>query len=358
MPSKGNKRKLPEHNTPPNKGKEKKTKENETNGADPEEEVSSAEEIYCDRCTEKVDQLIQCERCEMWLCNICEGIPDEVISFASEFYEFRLHWYCKICDKAAVYAARTYSQMSNSIREDVVGSVNKVMVDSLNQVVNNFAEAIDKVQESFVSHCKSLEAKITSSFSTESAGMDTSSAHDNGEGNNPRNVNCHSTGRGTNDVIGILDEIEDRNRRKCNLLIYNLPEPTGTGTDTKTVKNLVKNNLSISGVEVNKVTRLGKHKENSPRPILVTMADETSKWKCLKQAPKLRKDTKFSNVYISPDLTLKERQENKKLYLELKSRREKGEKDLMIKRGKIVTRTSTSNQQSSAKPPTETTSHQ
>ena len=76
------------------------------------------------------------------------------------------------------------------------------------------------------------------------------------------------------------------------------------------------------------MTTLGKCKENSPKPILVMhmMVDEISKWKCLKQAPKLRNDSKFHNVYISPDLTLKERQVNKKLYLELQSRREKGER--------------------------------
>ena len=105
--------------------------------------------------------------------------------------------------------------------------------------------------------------------------------------------------------------------------------------------------VRITKVLLHKVTRLGKRKENAPRPILVMMEDETSKWKCLKQAPKLRNDSKFCNVYISPDLTLEERQENKKLYLELKRCREKGEKDLMIKNGKIIKRTSTSNQQSS-----------
>ena len=37
-----------------------------------------------------------------------------------------------------------------------------------------------------------------------------------------------------------------------------------------------------------------------------------------KTGPKLRNDSKFHNVYISPDLHLKETQVKKKLYLELK----------------------------------------
>ena len=78
MPSKGSKRNVPEHNMPPNRVKEKKTKVDEINRADDSvtdaNRDDSPEENYCDRSTEKVDQLIQCERCEMWLCSICERI--------------------------------------------------------------------------------------------------------------------------------------------------------------------------------------------------------------------------------------------------------------------------------------------
>ena len=58
----------------------------------------------------------------------------------------------------------------------------------------------------------------------------------------------------------------------------------------------------------------------------------------LKQATKLRKSSKWSDIYISPDLTPKERSHNKKLRDELKMRKDAGEKDLYIKPGKIVSR--------------------
>jgi len=56
----------------------------------------------------------------MWLCSICEEIPDRVISFIGECSKFGVHWYCKRCDKPAAHAIHTYSQMFNPIREDVV----------------------------------------------------------------------------------------------------------------------------------------------------------------------------------------------------------------------------------------------
>jgi len=44
----------------------------------------------------------------------------------------------------------------------------------------------------------------------------------------------------------------------------------------------------------------------------------------------------FQKVYLSPDLTPQERKENRELLMELKRRREEGEKDIMIRRGRIV----------------------
>ena len=69
---------------------------------------------------------------------------------------------------------------------------------------------------------------------------------------------------------------------------------------------------------------------------MVTLGDVSSKKNILKQATKLHNSTSWSNVFISPDLIPKEREVNKRLREELKSRKEAGEKNLMIRRGKIV----------------------
>jgi len=100
--------------------------------------------------------LIQCERCEMWLCKICEKIPHQVITLIDECSEIRVHWYCRRCDKPTVHAFCIYSQLSNPVRGDVVSTINKVVTDSLNKVVDNMAKAIDKVQGVLTSQCKSI----------------------------------------------------------------------------------------------------------------------------------------------------------------------------------------------------------
>jgi len=47
-------------------------------------EDSDTDEYVCDRCTDSVEDLIQCKRCEMWLCSKCETVPPEVIGKHSE----------------------------------------------------------------------------------------------------------------------------------------------------------------------------------------------------------------------------------------------------------------------------------
>ena len=85
-----------DHDTLPKEGKEKKAKSCKGKTTSDTNDNDKDELAYCYRCTEQVDQLIiQCERCEMWLCSNCEKVPDEAISLIGKFCEFRVHWYCK-----------------------------------------------------------------------------------------------------------------------------------------------------------------------------------------------------------------------------------------------------------------------
>jgi len=56
----------------------------------------------------------------------------------------------------------------------------------------------------------------------------------------------------------------------------------------------------------------------------------------LSQSPKLRTTTERRNVYINPDMIAAERKANQLLRDELKERRRKGERNLVIQGNKIV----------------------
>jgi len=88
---------------------------------------------------------------------------------------------------------------------------------------------------------------------------------------------------------------------------------------------------------VSKPTRLGVLKANRSRLLRIEIKDLAAKKQILRNATKLRASSKWSNVYVSPDLTPKEREQNKLLREKLRARTA-GEKDLYIKFGRIVPR--------------------
>ena len=73
----------PEHNTP---SKEKNEKKNKSYHSDTQElEDTAAHYDISDRCTDYVEDLIQCEHCEMWLCSKCEKVPPELIHHVGQY---------------------------------------------------------------------------------------------------------------------------------------------------------------------------------------------------------------------------------------------------------------------------------
>ena len=93
----------------------------------------------------------------------------------------------------------------------------------------------------------------------------------------------------------------------------------------------------MQNIKIKRVTRLGSS-PTRPRLLLVELEDISVRRSILRQTVKLRKSCTWSNIYIFPDLTPKERQKNRLLRDELKIRRNAGEKNLYIKRGRIVSR--------------------
>ena len=76
---------------------------------------------------------------------------------------------------------------------------------------------------------------------------------------------------------------------------------------------IVHTELNLRDVKLTKAIRLGKKQENRSRLMLVSLEDATVRGTILENARKLRTSDTWGNVYISPDLTPKERVEGKKL---------------------------------------------
>jgi len=136
-------------------------------------------------------------------------------------------------------------------------------------------------------------------------------------------------------TLTILEELADRERRRNNVIIYNMPESSDPQSDQGKFKELCSTAFGID-VNLNKTTRLGKKIDNKQRPILVCLDDPSVRDAILNQTGKLRKYEQFKNVFIVPDRTKFEREKHQKLVNELKQRRASGEQNLVIRNGNIV----------------------
>ncbi|KAL8565637.1 hypothetical protein ACOMHN_063468 [Nucella lapillus] len=144
----------------------------------------------------------------------------------------------------------------------------------------------------------------------------------------------------TNSVNEFMEEQKDKETRAKNIILYNVPEPVETGEegqkeDEETISKLLGD---ICGEEEGlriarnkkETKRLGKPQIDSqqntrPRPIKLTLMNTEDKEQVTQKAKNLKNSKNFKKVGVSTDKTLKEREADKKLLTELRTRRDKEE---------------------------------
>ncbi|KAJ3654440.1 hypothetical protein Zmor_005034 [Zophobas morio] len=129
----------------------------------------------------------------------------------------------------------------------------------------------------------------------------------------------------------IISEVDDRQRRATNLIVYNLPE-----SDDKTVINSKQDDISqfaalVSSEEwkneivPDKCFRLGKKVENKRRPLLINFKSSTVVLSIL------RNYKAANNIYMNRDLTARQRNIAYLVREEFRSRKENGEGNIKLK---------------------------
>ena len=149
-----------------------------------------------------------------------------------------------------------------------------------------------------------------------------------------------------NEMIG---EKEEKEKRKLNIVISNIPESSAENPEQRQAEDLQKVREKIDelgfegrlGKQVVNPVRLGRFSVGQrPRLLRVSTLKEDDKKYIMQNASQI-KQTETDNkkkVWFNHDLTPKERQADRELRDELKRRRLAGETELIIRRGKIITR--------------------
>ena len=153
-------------------------------------------------------------------------------------------------------------------------------------------------------------------------------------------------GIGDNKVTEIERKLEtiEKHQRTCNLVITRLPEvdvvhKVNIEIEEKKLITKVLDKLDLVNSEnIEIIGRIGTKKVNSNRPLKIKVQSISEKYEILRKSPRIRQTEEYHSTYISPDLTNEQQRNGKLLRDDMKLRRNNGEVNLWIQRGKIVVR--------------------
>jgi len=286
-------------------------------------------------------QMLECEVCELRFCHTCLKISEEEYEFLSRRVD--MHWFCASCEGSALLSIKNDKEISQRCADYF-----KVLEDRLQQVEALIQSKAD------IQHVVSLEIALdTKAEKVKLEQLEQKVLHME-KNAGPATAGAQSSGvlpmEPPATISDSVSELRDREARKNNLVIFNIPESSNDDAedrklhDISTVIELFDFELDIQTTATNPV-RLGKKQQNAryPRPLRVTVEDEQMKWKVLKASKNLRDPRKEENklIYIKRDMTRMERGMEEDLRKQLAEKRKEAEDrgvqcSWTIRRGKLI----------------------
>ena len=259
------------------------------------------------------DKLAVCERCSKPVCLACSDLSEkDYANLSSENCPFL--WCCQVCKAPALKAMKTdndieqkckeqFELLSSELREEMKSM--KDRIDSLEKKNDppNLKQTISELIQEKLSEIKGSGESSERTYANVVAGAD---------GTKKDNSQI------VKDSIG---EINDRERRKLNIIIYNVEESKSDDLeerkkhDLKEANDLVKEIGVNDRVNISRPVRLFKSKKpehvNKPRPLRVMVESEEQRRLILQGLKNVEegKKSKLKTIFMKRDMTPLERQE-------------------------------------------------
>ena len=296
----------------------------------------------CATCTKAVsdkDSGIQCEICFSWYHAKCVGISEDVYSFLVNTKN--VHWYCDSCNQGFAQVVEELGRLK-ARQESMEHKMNEIMKE-LGEI-GNFKQKIEKIDNSVRDLAEAkLPGEVKKNVEQHVVQFKDIVKQQIDEELNSRvdeGIKKELTGQ----VCGELDEVRksiqitkeqadeqrDKERRRNNIILYNVPESDlarvddRNKTDVTFCLQLFNNcmNVGLSEDDIINVFRLGKRGEDA-RPLMIQLAGYSYKNLIMESLYKLRHaESKFKGIVVAHDMTKMEREECKRLVAEAKQKSE------------------------------------
>lgn len=295
------------------------------------------EENSCGKCNKAVKEGIQCEICDSWWHPTCAGIETEICECLGKNQQ--LHWYCMKCNSSVGKLMKEMLTVQNRMdaAEDCIRKMDEKMEKFKEGIYKKLdtvcAEVTQKAKDSLkeieVKHIIADEIKKYERLSSENSPKWSEIV--------TKEVDCRFT-----EISGDLNKVqksvtetkerilenEDKLKRSNNIIMYNVVESSADSViernkeDVLFCGELMEKVLKVGYEEgeIVKVVRLGKVVENNKkRPLLVEFSSGHVKNVVMGNVTNLSSArNEFAGVTISHDMTIKEREQCRKLVEEAK----------------------------------------
>ena len=292
------------------------------------------------------DNAVQCDKCKRWFHIKCQSIPEPAHE-ALVKYEC-LSWLCGKCKPSIenqVGDSTCKEKNGLALLEKKVQEIS----EALRQHTTTIAQSLKDQEKVASEHFKLLEKVSKDQWNQKTSYADIVRGSCDKVIKEvgakfemlPSKVVSKDATDTTMVMTKVFDSFLDKEKRKLNVVVHNLPEDESATLaqqnhrDQEMFTDVVKEGLKLV-TRPTRSFRVGKKLEGKPRLLIVTLENSEIKAELLRLAPQLRHLTTWTRIYITPDLPKKEREENRKLREELFARRQAGEENITIRRGKII----------------------
>jgi len=274
---------------------------------------------HCNKLCSKKGTSLQCEVCYSWVHASCEGVSNNNYKRLCASMP-NIVYYCSLNQCYACLSQLT-SVVNTPLTESVDDHNFQTIIDNHNTLENSVSK-LGIMIEALSKANTALEKRFSDLLNTQSV---------NQKILKPSEVSTAAT------ASSIADGLSECERKKNNIIVYNLPEAPKQSSEEQSFADLCKHIVKVD-LKIQKIFRIGRKDSNRIRPLLVCFTSEETKLTVLSSAPRLCFHDDYKKVCISPDMTKFERVKHKKLVEELKQRRQQGKTNLTIKNGTITHR--------------------
>jgi len=280
----------------------------------------NCDSCYCGSEHDEGGQWIYCDSCTTWWHNSCAKLADKTCTF---LVENDLDYICAACILNGVNTDKvTRTKPVSNILESVTASlkeVTKKLDGLLGRNCNVATTEVGLNPESARATSEPVGEElfgIVDNLSTRGRELTTATTDvESGEVNLPTPDNPTNNGKEST-PISVEDYIENI-RRKSNIILHNVPEPAGINredrlTHDREFTQSIARELGIENLSIRKTTRLGSISPGKNRLLLVTLYDTSDRYHLLKEAKLLNHSEQYSNIFIAPDLSRKERETSRR----------------------------------------------